>query len=103
MSIIFIFRVMGENSWKIRVILSTKMIITQRIKIATIRNLVCLSIQPIPDLSCKFKGKKIRNFERKCEQKKFQIFILMVGFVTFNITSSTVPAGMSSPINVIQN
>ena len=49
---IFIFRVMGENLSKIGVILGTKMTITRKIKIG---NLIFLSIQPIPDLSCKFK------------------------------------------------
>ena len=44
------------------VILSTKMIITRKIKID---NLVFLFIQPIPDLSCKFeKLKKNCNFEK---------------------------------------
>ena len=47
----FISRVMSENSSKIGVIFSTKMTITQKIKI---ENLVFLSIQPIPDLSYKF-------------------------------------------------
>ena len=51
---IFIFRVMVENSSKIGVILSTKMIISRKIKNVKIGNLIFLSIQPIPDLSCKF-------------------------------------------------
>ena len=40
-----------KNSSKIGVILSKKMTITRKIKI---ENLVFLSIEPIPDLSCKF-------------------------------------------------
>ena len=44
---IFIFRVMGENSSKIGIILSKKMTRTRKIKIAKIGNLVFLSIQQI--------------------------------------------------------
>ena len=54
------FRVIGENSSKICNILSTKMTITQKIRIAKIGNVVFLSIQPIPDLSCKFEKNKIK-------------------------------------------
>ena len=54
------FRVMGENSSKIGNILSTKMTITRKIRITKIGNVVFLSIQPIPDLSCKFEKNKIK-------------------------------------------
>jgi len=54
---------MGENSSKIGIILSKKMTRTRKIKIAKIGNLVFLSIQQIPDLSCKFESfEKSGNF-----------------------------------------
>ena len=46
---------------------------TQKIKIAKTGNLIFLSIQPIPYLSCKFENfwKKIGNFEQKKNQHFF--------------------------------
>ena len=68
---IFIFRVTGENSSQIGVILSTKMTITRKMKIAKIGNLIFLSIQSIPDLSFKFE----KNW-KFCTKKKFLIFLV---------------------------
>ena len=84
---IFIFRVMGENSSKIGVILSTKMTITRKIKIG---NLVFILIQPIPDRSCKIEhSKKNVNFffvmywtkcwTKRKFQKKINCFFLVGG------------------------
>ena len=64
-----------ELSWKVhrklgwwRYISNQKMSITRKIKIIKIWNLICLSIQPIPNLSCKFKHfwkKQSKIFEKK--------------------------------------
>ena len=84
---------MSENSSKIWIILSKKMTKTREIKIGKTRNLVFISIQPIPDLSCKFDQfwkkndfavakleKKIWNFfcSNIFEEKKTQKIVIII-------------------------
>ena len=69
---------MGEKSWKIGTILSKKMSRTQKIKNAKTGNLVFISIQPIPDLSCEFVN--FGNFFLEILNKKIITFFFLFFF-----------------------